>query len=63
MYMRKGNDLGRQTAEFLCQVHESFEAADEAFRRFRTMLMEPAEQVRCNWFFAMPLEWIPISEN
>lgn len=52
------HDTGSSMASDLQNVHRFFEVADEAFRRFRTIVLEENLSAAVR-----PTEWIPICDN
>jgi hypothetical protein len=50
-------DTGARTALELNKIHSTYERVDEAYRRFRSLLMKdpPGPGI-------MPIEWLPISD-
>ena len=57
---RDRRDLAAQVADQLCTIHMIFEAADETYRRFRVMVMQPVQRQS---EFIPPVEWIPLSKH
>ncbi len=56
--MQAKRDLGRKIAEDLLKIHSIYRTADEAYRRFRKLLLDRPPPPG-----HMPIEWIPVSDN
>lgn len=52
------NDPAHEIDSELCKIRVFFQLADEAYRRFRTKLMEDGRPAAFT-----PVEWIPISDQ